>query len=78
MELNPNNHEILNRKSVSLTGLGAYEEAIQVLNLALELSPNNTKILNNKGAALNNLGKYQDAIQILNLALELNILARLS
>ncbi len=71
LNLNPDHHNALNDKGISLCQLDRYEEAIVAFDMALKIQPNKSESLNNKGIALKKLGKYEEAMQSYNLALQI-------
>jgi tetratricopeptide (TPR) repeat protein len=57
---------------------GRYNEAIEVLDKAIDLDPQNAWAWSNKGNALTDLGRYPEAIQAFNKAIELEPLYALA
>jgi tetratricopeptide (TPR) repeat protein len=54
-----------------LNNLGRYEEAIKILDKALEIDASYVVARYSKGVSLHNLGKYQDAVECYDRALEI-------
>lgn len=53
---------VLAKKALSLERQGRYDEALEVINRALDISPNNPNHLNIKAIILDNWGKYEYAL----------------
>lgn len=53
---------VLAKKALSLERQGRYDEALEVINRALDISPNNPNHLNLKAIILDNWGKYEYAL----------------
>ena len=72
---NENNYRtssVLFYESLSLSGKGDYEEAIEKYNEAIKLNSNYTELYNNRGVAKYELGQYREAIDDYDRAIELN------
>ncbi|WP_353930331.1 tetratricopeptide repeat protein [Okeanomitos corallinicola TIOX110] len=66
-----NQHEIWNKRGISLDNLGKYEEAISSYDKAVEIKSDFHQVWNNRGISLNNLGKYEEAISSYDKAVEI-------
>ena len=62
---------VLNDKGVELSKAGNYEEAISILDKALQIEPNNVTYLNNKGLATLGQLNYLEAFLIFKKVLEI-------
>jgi tetratricopeptide (TPR) repeat protein len=76
---NPNNEVakkgkslVLNNKAVAVASKNKLEEAIRLLNQAIELNPNNAVFYANKAEYFSKLGKYNDSIDCASKALEID------
>lgn len=67
--------EIALYRGICLVSLERYEDAIPVINEAVELledtDPNKDKLLYNLGLSYNKLGKYQEAVDAITMAIEI-------
>lgn len=61
----------LNQRSVALTGLGQYEDALASINRAVGMAPNDAEAHNHRGVILWYLERYEDALAANQTALDL-------
>ncbi|MCP4745665.1 MAG: tetratricopeptide repeat protein, partial [Desulfobacteraceae bacterium] len=59
-------------KATALYYLGAFDDALKILNSVLILSPDHADAWNNKGVSLGKLGRDQEALKAYDKAIELN------
>lgn len=69
---NTDNVSNLNEKGYNLNLAGKYEEAIKLLNKALQIDPRFSAAVVNKSWALNELGRYDEALRLADEALEID------
>lgn len=55
---------VIINEGIALYKIDKYQEAIELLNRALDIDPKNVTALNFKSFALNDFGKYQEAIDV--------------
>jgi len=53
-------------KGATLVNLARFEEALEVLDKAIEVNQKDIAAVSNKGAALLNLGRFEEALEVLN------------
>ena len=61
----------LNQRSIALTGLGQYDDALASINRAVGMAPTNAEAHNHRGVILWYLGRYDDALTANQTALDL-------
>jgi len=71
LDVNPNDHDVLNNRGIICGKLGKYEEALTDFNRSLELRPDAPNTLNNRGLTYHKLVKYEEALADYNRSLEL-------
>lgn len=72
LKLDPNNSQLLDKKSKSLIKLNRLNEAIECSSKSLEIDPFNASFLSRKASILNKLGRYKAAITYCDKALRID------
>ena len=70
--MEPNSPNILTNKSIYLTKIGKYNEALDLFNKALASDPNHAPALFNKGVLLDNMGRTDESFDLKQRAAEID------